>query len=309
LLSCTVRHGEDDRAVGEPLCPECFDYRGAVLWNAHVPRLWARTAHRLYRETARSGGLSATQLRSVARLSYIKVVEFQARGLVHLHVVLRADGGAGPTEPPPPWIDAAVLSDAIAKVVADVGVPVPRLEGTALRRARWGAQHDVRVLVADEEADSTAIAAYVAKYATKTADGTPWLAHRIQTRAYIEHLTLRPHIVAMVKTAWTLGGRRELAALRLRDHAHTLGYTGQFSSKSVRFSTTFGALRRARSDYIHDESAVDFDYDGEWRYAGRGYSNPEADTLASTLLEARLEVSKRVPMGSRSTSPKGSQQL
>ena len=24
-------------AVGEPLVPECFDYRGAVLWNAHVP--------------------------------------------------------------------------------------------------------------------------------------------------------------------------------------------------------------------------------------------------------------------------------
>jgi len=306
-LACTVRHGEDDRVVGEPLCSECFDYRGAVLWNAHVSRLWARTAHRLYRETARSGGLTAAQLRSVARLSYIKVVEFQARGLVHLHVVLRADGGAGPTEPPPPWLNTAVLSDAVAKVVADVGVPVPRLEGTALLRAHWGAQLDVRVLVADEETDATAIAAYVAKYATKTADGTPWLAHRIQTRAYIEHLALRPHIVTMVKTAWTLGGRRELAALRLRDHAHTLGYTGQFSSKSVRFSTTFGALRRARSDYIHDESAADFDYDGDWRYAGRGYSNPDADTLAAALLDARLEVSGRVPKGSRSSSRTRSQ--
>ena len=38
LLSCTLRHGERDPAVGEPLCPECFDYRGAVLWNAHVSR-------------------------------------------------------------------------------------------------------------------------------------------------------------------------------------------------------------------------------------------------------------------------------
>ena len=27
----------DDPVVGDPLCPECFDYRGAVLWNAHVP--------------------------------------------------------------------------------------------------------------------------------------------------------------------------------------------------------------------------------------------------------------------------------
>ena len=35
--------------LGDPLCAECFDYRGAVLWNAHVPRLWERTSLRLYR--------------------------------------------------------------------------------------------------------------------------------------------------------------------------------------------------------------------------------------------------------------------
>ena len=33
----------DAVVLGDPLCPECFDYRGAVLWNAHVPRLWERT--------------------------------------------------------------------------------------------------------------------------------------------------------------------------------------------------------------------------------------------------------------------------
>ena len=311
LLSCTLRHGADDLAVGEPLCSECFDYRGAVLWNAHVSRLWARSSHRLYREIAQAAGLSTTELRSVARLSYLKVVEFQARGLVHLHVVLRADGGAGPSEHPPPWLDVALLTRAIASVVAEVGVPVGQHEGTALRRARWGAQHDVRVLVAGDEEDAGTIAAYVAKYATKTADGTPWLAHRIRTRAEIEHLALRPHIETMVRTAWALGGRRHLHSLHLRDHAHTLGYGGQFSSKSVRFSTTFAALRQARSDYVQrdvpgDEN-VPFDYDGEWRYAGRGYGHPEADTLATTLLEARLEVTRKVPKSSRLGSREGSQ--
>jgi hypothetical protein len=120
----------------------------------------------------------------------------------------------------------------------------------------------------------------------------------------------------MVKTTWALGGRRNLAPLRLRDHAHTLGYPGQFSSKSVAFSTTFGALRRARADYVHGvrggdsdtdfDSDTGFDYDGEWRYSGRGYGDPEADVLAAALLGARLEGSRRVPGGSRSTSRKGS---
>jgi hypothetical protein len=164
-LSCTLRHAHDDRLVGEPLCPECFDYPGAVLWNAHVSRLWGRTSHRLYREVARTAEMTTRQLRSTARLSYIKVVEFQARGLVHLHVVVRADGGAGPSETPPPWLDAAVLRDAIAEAVAAVGVPVPRVEATALRRAHWGAQFDVRVLLAGDDSDATTIAAYVANYA------------------------------------------------------------------------------------------------------------------------------------------------
>jgi hypothetical protein len=149
-----------------------------------------------------------------------------------------------------------------------------------------------------------------AKYATKTADGTTWLAHRIRSVAQIERLGVRPHMAAMVKTAWALGGRRNLAALRLRDHAHTLGYPGQFSSKSVRFSTTFAALRQARSDYVERLAGTpddDIDYDGGWRYAGRGYSNPEADTLARSLLDAALEGSRRVPTSSPSTSPKGSQ--
>jgi hypothetical protein len=277
-----------------------------VLWNAHVSALWARTTHRLYREAARTAEMSTRALRAVVRLSYIKVVEFQARGLVHVHVVVRADGGVGPAEPPPPWLDAALLSDAIGRAVAGAGVAVPPIWGTPLRRARWGAQLDVRVLATGDDADTTAIAAYVAKYATKTADGTTWLAHRIRTRAEIERLVVRPHIAAMVKTAWALGARRELAALRLRDHAHTLGYPGQFSSKSVRFSTTFTALRRARADYVHGERDTDFDYDGEWRYAGRGYADPEADLLARTLLEACLEGSRRVPEGSRSTSRTGS---
>ena len=90
-LSCRIRHGEDDPRLGEPLCPDCFDYPGAVLWNAHVPRLWVRTSRELYRELAKATSLSTAQLRREVRLSYMKVVEFQRRGLVHLPVVIRAD--------------------------------------------------------------------------------------------------------------------------------------------------------------------------------------------------------------------------
>jgi hypothetical protein len=304
-FSCTVRHGEKDPILGNPLCPECFDYRGAVLWNAHLSALWARTCACLYREVAAAAGLSTTEVRHLARLSYFKVVEFQARGLAHLHVVLRADGGGGPTDLPPPWLDTAALATAVAGAVARSHVPVPAGRASGLRRARWGHAFDIRVLDPDA-GDADAIAGYIGKYASKTADSGGWLAHRIRTRAEIERLTLRPHLVALVRAAWILGCHRQLSPLHLREHAHTLGYGGQFSSKSVAYSTTFSALRAARADYVDGLRGARPDYDGEWRYVGRGYDSPEAETLAEALLDARLIVSRGLPNGSTSSATEGS---
>jgi hypothetical protein len=42
-LSCGQVHGEEDPCLGEPLCLECFDHRGAVIWNNRLGELWRRT--------------------------------------------------------------------------------------------------------------------------------------------------------------------------------------------------------------------------------------------------------------------------
>jgi hypothetical protein len=301
-LACQARHSVGDPLLGEPLCAQCFDYLGAVLWNAHVPRLWERTSLEIYREVARAGQMSTRDLRTEVRLSYMKVVEFQRRGLVHLHVVIRADGPEGPSTVPPPWLDAAILTLAIERAVVRAGIALPSVDAGSPSRASWGAEHDIRALVPGLTGYSTAIAAYVAKYATKTADGSSWLAHPIRSAAQLERLELRPHIVGLVKMAWKLGQRKELRSLRLRAHAHTLGYTGQFSSKSLLFSTTFGALRTARVLHVKGELEGKPDYDGEWRYAGRGYDHPEANELAETLFTAARNVPQSVPTTSTHSS-------
>ena len=308
-LSCRSRHVDGDRVVGEPLCPQCFDYPAAVLWNAHVPRLWVRTSLEIYRQVARAGAMPAGAVRRTVRLSYMKVVEFQRRGLVHVHVVIRADGAEGPSELPPAWLTVGALSEAVSGAVAraSVALAVPPGSRARLRRAGWGSEHDVRVLEADDPSDGTAIAAYVAKYATKTADGSAWLAHPIRSTAQLERLELRPHIVRLVRTAWWLGaqGTPELRALRLRAHAHTLGYTGQFSSKSRLYSTTFGALRQARLFHVQGDSEEGaFDFDGEWRYVGRGYRDPVAHRVAESLLGASPRVRQRFAAAStRGSTP------
>ena len=36
------KHPPDDNRLGEPLCPDCYDYTGSVLFNAYAPELWRR---------------------------------------------------------------------------------------------------------------------------------------------------------------------------------------------------------------------------------------------------------------------------
>jgi hypothetical protein len=36
---CHRRHADGDPLLGQPICPDCFDYQAAVLWNAVAPEL------------------------------------------------------------------------------------------------------------------------------------------------------------------------------------------------------------------------------------------------------------------------------
>jgi hypothetical protein len=56
-------------------------------------------------------------------------------------------------------------------------------------------------------------------------------------------------VAELVRACWELGGRPSLVGLRLRKWAHMLGFGGHFSTKSRHYSTTLGALRRARVAY------------------------------------------------------------
>src|SRR6266567_3282015 len=108
-MSCGRRHRDGDPLTGQPLCGECFDYHGAVLFNASVPALWAAFARALPSALARELGITRKVLRQHLRLSFGKVIEYQRRGLIHVHAVIRADGPDGPGDDPPPWADVSLL--------------------------------------------------------------------------------------------------------------------------------------------------------------------------------------------------------
>ncbi|MDA8034808.1 MAG: replication initiation protein [Actinomycetota bacterium] len=287
--SCGVAHAPGDPLFGAPLCPDCYDTEGAVLFNAHVPLLWNRTSVAIVRELAREAGTSERRLRQLARLSYLKVAEFQRRGSVHLHVLLRLDVPDGPSGEPPAGLSGDVLERAVRAAVARVQVTLPAHgghgHGDGRRPARgigWGRELEVDALFADGTSPE-AVASYVAKYTTKDVDDDGLLARPIRSLRQLEALGLPGHLEALARAAWHLGDDPDLAELRLRARAHRLGYPGHVQSKSRAYSTTLTALRGARRDWARSRSPLPEGFDGAWRYVGRGYVHAGAARLAETL--------------------------
>ena len=249
---CGTQHADGAPELGTPLRPDTYDYRAAVLWNAHAGKIWARFSIYLRREVAKRAGLSQRAFRDHARVSFAKVAEYQKRGAVHFHAVIRLDGPEGGDTPPPAWATPELLTDAIRAASTATEITGPVLDGTAHTFA-FGTQLDIRTIrTADFTAGTAlterAVAAYIAKYATKGAESaTGTLDRPIKLLAELAHLDVSEHARRLIRACWTLGALPELEELRLRAWAHMLGFRGHFSTKTRRYSTTLGALREARA--------------------------------------------------------------
>ena len=268
---CGERHHPDDPRIGTATDPDRYDYTAAVLWQAHAGKLWARFTLALRRALAAHLGIRAQDFRDHARLSYAKVAEYQRRGLVHFHAVVRLDGPEGPTTPPPAGLDHDALHAAITTAARAATLTTHRPDGTALVLA-WGSQLDLRAVTpaaqrqvedADGALTDAALAGYIAKYATKGTSAHTGADRPIRDIDHVQHLDLTAHHAAMIYTAWELGGMKQYEPLNLRRWAHMLAFRGHFLTKSQRYSVTFRAIRadrrlwRLRADL--DQLAADTD--------------------------------------------------
>ena len=252
-ISCPTRHVEADPRLGQPMCGDCYDYTAAVLFNAYAGDLWRRFITYLPRNLARLAGVTQKTLFAQVRIRFVKVAEYQARGVVHFHAVIRLDVRGQDYQPPPPGYTADLLCDAIDQAAAAVALPAGH--GGRVVMLGFGTQtdrHPVRrdtIVSTGKSLDVAAVANYIAKYATKTlhAPGVP--DTRIRHASEIGGLRCSAHYRAMIIAAWGLGSRQATGDPRFRQWAHMLGYGGHFLTKSRRYSVTFGQLRAARTDH------------------------------------------------------------
>ena len=316
---CMAVHDHHDSQVGQPLCADCYDYAGHLVWQWHAPELWRRFTIALRRRLAARLGLSEAATRRLVRVQFAKVAEFQRRGVIHFHALVRLDGVPRDDDAyPAPAVqfEAAVLADLVRLAAGSVSYTAAAVDsGDGRRVLRFGAQVDVRSITSAADRDDPdggqlhpqTVAAYVAKYATKAAgdigpaDGRGPNAHLARLRDTVRQLAIRAGLAGRTDHDQPYTGWRRWSDM--------LGFRGHFASKSRRYSTTLGRLRQARRDHAvradrtasssadpiignpQDQGDDEFDTTlviGSWRFAGMGWLTAgDAALAAASAARAR----------------------
>ena len=300
-LACFTRHRADDPRLGQPLCPDCYDYPAHVVWNNHTGELWRRTKQAIERhlnQLAHHRGLSYG-----LRVSHGKAAEYQARGAVHFHVLLRIDGhdehDPGRLLPPPPGITVADLEDATRHAAAAITyLTSPHPANPPGWFIAWGDELDVRSITVRGTGKVTdlMVASYLAKYSTKGTEVTGHASQRL-TPATVDLYAdaTGTHAERLVHACWQLGNHPDYTSLQR--WAHMLGFGGHFLTKARNYSVTFADLRAARiiyrrtqdpgpehqpirtADHSDEETTLIV---GNLSYAGTGWKTSGDALLAST---------------------------
>jgi hypothetical protein len=212
-LSCGQVHGEDDPCLGHPLCVECFDHEAAVVWNNTISKLWWRTTTYLPRHLAAVLGVTQERLKTLARVSCVKVAEYQARGLVHFHAVFRIDRAMPEyreheVRPPDARFTSRLLEHAVRSALEAVDAPIAEdlAEQLGKRRVKWGKQRDVRPVE-----NASELAGYLAKYSTKSTEQAGGLLHRIDSDA-VETVNVSHHVRGYLRASFKLHDRAQIAS-------------------------------------------------------------------------------------------------
>ncbi|SDK10910.1 hypothetical protein SAMN05428985_102707 [Nocardioides sp. YR527] len=306
--ACPKVHAADEAVVGAPFCEDCQDWTTAVVWQWWAPELWRRTTIELKRALAKHLDVPESRLKERASVQFVKVAEYQTRGMVHFHALLRLDGTDGPGSPAP--LDGIKLAELLQKAVRKVRFDAPPIDYDGVtRRLSWGRQLDIRIIRDGDRTDDPdavltpgQVAGYLAKYASKDVSSV-----RLEdtTRPHLARMTSTCHDLAETASEFYNGLCEPNPYHLIRKWSHMLGFRGHFSTKSRRYSITLGRLRRARVRYqqmvadarrngesLEEISTAELEARllgeedettlviGEWAYQGTGWTNPGDEALA-----------------------------
>ncbi|MFF0173195.1 replication initiator [Micromonospora profundi] len=264
---CWARHETGDQALGQPLCLDCYDHTHQVVWNLFSGELWHRTkqaAERWLAKLARRRGIprvhvvtASGNVRKVppVRLSHGKVAEFQARGAVHFHALVRLDGvhPDDPTAviPPPAGFTVADLDDAIRAAVEQVtfhtSTHPDQPDGWLIAWGDPGKGLDIRPisLTGDGDVTDSMVAGYLAKYATKSTEVTGHRSTRLDRDSIGDYADPDgDHTARLIDACWHTGRPTTTPvplSERPRDHRPRPGFVDRWECPDCGTHTRYPA--------------------------------------------------------------------
>ncbi|MGN8027803.1 replication initiator [Microbacterium sp. 22242] len=266
---CSMTHPSGDPAVGSPLCADCYDYEAHILTTWWFPALWNRYTRTLRRLVSRRA--------PGVKVSFVKVMEMQARLAPHYHAILRANNGSDAS-----GIDPETFATFAAAAASMARVEVPATFGTVT--LRLGAQVDVQPLTHEEQ--TRRVGGYLAKYVTKGITSAA-LPARIPA-ANIDLLPIPAHHKRVMSTLARLATLIPDAYAGMADRLGTFGWRGHTTTKSRAFSTTMTAQKQHRAAWraahtIEPNHGFESDAgDADWEYVCSGHKTPGHRYLAVT---------------------------
>ena len=318
IVTIRTIHGWGSRSA-----PPADDAQAQVLWNALAPELWVVDDHR-HPACPGSAGWppGGPPCGGWSALLYAKVAEFQRRGAIQFHAVIRLDAATecrcpGCLAPPPEPFTATLLEDALlGKLSRPSGCPARPWTMAGRTAMPAGASSSTSATSPSDsdqagELSAEQVAGYIAKYATKATEsfgaGLDRRLHRRRRpgaprRAAGACGRARPGLLGAGRPP---GARQGCGCGRGRTCS---GFGGHWSTKSRRYSTTFTVLRRARVAFAKRRRARDgvpLDAWGRpeddqavivvasWVYVGSGYETEGERWLAASAA-ARAREERRI---------------
>jgi hypothetical protein len=226
-----------------------------VLFSWHAPELWRRFTIQLRRFLSRQLRDRAENPKNT-RVSFMKVVELQRRGLPHFHAVIRLDAASVPGQPPS-QPDTSISTRDFAALVRRAAVAI-EITVNGDKVLQFGDQLDVKIIRSADTGESgnrgisnRQIAAYLAKYVTKSVTDFGILSRRFSPAA-IDQLDVTEHVREILQTIVTMAEEEDHK--EMLSWIHTLGYRGHVMSKSRQFSTTMTSLREHRAAWRKEQA-------------------------------------------------------
>ena len=191
--------------------------------------------------------MSVRTVAKEVRLSYVKVAEFQRRGSVHLHALVRLDAVGDELGAPPERFTGDLLAAALE--LAARRVSAHAREATTKRMTESGGVGNSMWRSSRMRTPTVAVRPPIWPSTRPSRPRTTGCSITGSGPGCPKPSSCRRICATWSKARGVSAGKKSHEELRLRAWAHTAGYRGHCLTKSRRFSTTFAALRGARQEW------------------------------------------------------------